>query len=264
MHGGFGKLKFDSPENLGVDVAQNGEELVDKEFADEEELNNMRNSSLKNKAKLCVHECQMGDVISTGDQSEMREDGGGISNRTIIGIENGGTNMYGSNENNILKRERENKRGASIISGGVFTTAPPPSPTGPPSAPTGPPSNHCRTTNGPLSVHHLHPSDHCRTTAGPPSVHHQTMRTTKFSFQSSLSISCRRLPDLGDADAERETLTLMSRDVDDDADEGDADADLVTISFRSKKKRWFGKSKGVGDGSRKGEEVRDGSDEKRV
>ena len=36
MHGGFGKQKFDSPENLGVDVAQNDEELVDKEFADEE------------------------------------------------------------------------------------------------------------------------------------------------------------------------------------------------------------------------------------
>ncbi|KAL4573062.1 hypothetical protein LXL04_019855 [Taraxacum kok-saghyz] len=35
MHGGFGKQKFDSPENLGVDVAQNDEELVDKEFADE-------------------------------------------------------------------------------------------------------------------------------------------------------------------------------------------------------------------------------------
>ncbi|KAL4574171.1 hypothetical protein LXL04_020996 [Taraxacum kok-saghyz] len=38
MHGGFGKQKLDSPENLGVDVAQNDEEFVDKEFADEELL----------------------------------------------------------------------------------------------------------------------------------------------------------------------------------------------------------------------------------
>ncbi|KAL4558117.1 hypothetical protein LXL04_036314 [Taraxacum kok-saghyz] len=36
MHGGFGKQKLDSTENLGMDVAQNDEELVDKEFADEE------------------------------------------------------------------------------------------------------------------------------------------------------------------------------------------------------------------------------------
>ncbi|KAL4590492.1 hypothetical protein LXL04_003422 [Taraxacum kok-saghyz] len=36
MHGGFGKQKLDSTENLGVDVAHNDEELVDKEFADEE------------------------------------------------------------------------------------------------------------------------------------------------------------------------------------------------------------------------------------
>ncbi|KAL4555770.1 hypothetical protein LXL04_038398 [Taraxacum kok-saghyz] len=36
IQGGFGKQKLDSPENLGVDLAQNDEELVDKEFADEE------------------------------------------------------------------------------------------------------------------------------------------------------------------------------------------------------------------------------------
>ncbi|KAL4555903.1 hypothetical protein LXL04_038535 [Taraxacum kok-saghyz] len=117
MHGGFGKQKFDSPENLGVDVAQNDEELVDKEFADEEacketirmmtpnpnlhkELNNMRVDTLgyhlygpKNifykwykhvvYPLTCVHECEMGDVISTGDQSDMREDGGGINNSGV-------------------------------------------------------------------------------------------------------------------------------------------------------------------------------------
>ncbi|KAL4567773.1 hypothetical protein LXL04_023366 [Taraxacum kok-saghyz] len=36
IHGGFRKQKLDSTENLGVDVAQNDEQLVDKEFADEE------------------------------------------------------------------------------------------------------------------------------------------------------------------------------------------------------------------------------------
>ncbi|KAL4556980.1 hypothetical protein LXL04_035150 [Taraxacum kok-saghyz] len=98
---------------------------------------------------------------------------------------------------------------------------------GPPSVTTiGPPPDHCRTTAEPQP-------DHCRTTAGAPPDDAEDTGTDE------------------DVDADKG---------DTDADKGDADADdyLVTISFKSNKKRWFGKSKGGGGGFRKGEEERDG------
>ncbi|KAL4584255.1 hypothetical protein LXL04_008851 [Taraxacum kok-saghyz] len=94
-----------------------------------------------------------------------------VQTRTIIGFENARTNLeVGSNENKLLKRERENKRGALINSGGIFvimSTYTCRTTTCIHQTTDGPPPDHRRTTTGP-------PPDHRRTTAGPPPDNRRT------------------------------------------------------------------------------------------
>ncbi|KAL4560294.1 hypothetical protein LXL04_032444 [Taraxacum kok-saghyz] len=99
----FGKQKLDSTENLGVDVAQNDEELVDKEFADEElsleaGLKKFPNSAIlhewKLKKKELFHEPHDDEVANETSETETESDNESNDNEVEDGDEDVGVSHH--------------------------------------------------------------------------------------------------------------------------------------------------------------------------